>query len=95
MVHAFAVDPGLVNTEIGLKGTDRLSQAIWRWRQKSAVDPIQPATTLLFLAGEPGLNESNAIYWYDCKEMAPSPVALNTDLANRLWTESEKLCGLN
>lgn len=94
-VHAFAVDPGLVNTDIGFKGTDSLSQAVWRWRQKSAVDPIQPATTLLFLAGEPGLQRSTAIYWYDCKEMRPSSVALNTDLASRLWQESEKLCGLN
>lgn len=94
-VHAFAVDPGLVNTDIGLKGTDALSQAVWRWRQKSAVDTIQPATTLLFLAGEADLNTSEAIYWYDCKEMRPSPVALNTDLARRLWQESERLCGLS
>lgn len=94
-VHAFAVDPGLVNTDIGLKGTDSLSQAVWRWRQQSAVDPIQPAITLLFLAGEPGLNRSSAIYWYDCKEMRPSPVALNADLAHRLWQESERLCGLS
>jgi len=94
-VQAFAVDPGLVNTDIGLKGTGSLSQAIWRWRQKSAVDAIQPATSLLYLAGEPGLNASAAVYWYDCKEMRPSPVALNADLAQRLWQESERLCGLN
>ncbi|MEA5077052.1 MAG: SDR family NAD(P)-dependent oxidoreductase [Anaerolineaceae bacterium] len=94
-VQAFAVDPGLVNTDIGLKGTGSLSQAIWRWRQKSAVDAIQPATTLLYLAGEPGLNASAAVYWYDCKEMRPSPAALNADLAQRLWQESELLCGLN
>jgi hypothetical protein len=84
-----------VNTDIGLKGTGSLSQAIWRWRQKSAIDAIQPATTLLYLAGEPGLNASAAVYWYDCKEMRPSPAALNADLAQRLWQESERLCGLN
>ncbi len=93
-VRAFAVDPGLVNTDIGLKGTGSLTQAIWRWRQKSAVDPIQPATTLLYLAGEPSVATSTALYWYECHEMQPSRVAQDRDLAERLWVESAKLCAL-
>jgi NAD(P)-dependent dehydrogenase (short-subunit alcohol dehydrogenase family) len=91
-VHAFAIDPGLVNTDIGLKGTGPLSRFVWRKRQNAGVDPIRPATTLLYLAGDPLVISSRAVYWYDCKEMQPSRAALNHDLAHRLWTESEKLC---
>ncbi len=91
-VRAFAVDPGLVNTDIGLKGTGPLSRFIWKKRQHKGVDPIRPASTLLFLAGDPTLRSSTAIYWYDCKEKQPSRVALDHNLAHRLWIESEKLC---
>lgn len=91
-VHAFAVDPGLVNTDIGLKGTGALARFIWRKRQNAGVDPLRPATTLLFLAGDPLVPSSNAVYWYDCQEKQPSRAAQNLDLARRLWAESEKLC---
>jgi len=90
--HAFAVDPGLVNTDIGLKGTGVLSSYIWKQRQKAGVDPIRPATTLLFLAGDRQSAQSNAVYWYDCAEKQPSRNALDQNLARRLWVESEKLC---
>lgn len=93
--HAFAVDPGLVNTDIGLKGTGPLSKFIWQRRQKAGVDPIRPATTLLYLAGEDKVHKSNAVYWYDCAEKQPSRNALDRELARRLWVESEKVCHIH
>jgi NAD(P)-dependent dehydrogenase (short-subunit alcohol dehydrogenase family) len=91
-VHAFAVDPGLVNTDIGLKGTGPLSKLIWQKRQHKGVNPLRPAASLLYMAGEPEVKNSNSVYWYDCKEVPPSRVALDRTLAHRLWVESEKLC---
>ena len=93
--HAFAVDPGLVNTDIGLKSTGALASFIWRQRQKAGVDPIQPATTILFLAGDKGAPLSDAVYWHDCAPKTPSPTALDTTLALRLWQESSKICAID
>jgi NAD(P)-dependent dehydrogenase (short-subunit alcohol dehydrogenase family) len=93
--HAFAVDPGLVNTDIGLKGTDALSSYVWRQRQKAGVDPIEPATTILFLAGDAKTPFSPALYWHDSAPKTPSKTAANPDLARRLWLESNKICHLD
>lgn len=90
--HAFAVDPGLVNTDIGLKGTGPLSKYIWGKRQKAGVNPIRPATTILFLAADAQAPLSDSVYWHDCVPKQPSRTALNQDLARTLWVESEKIC---
>jgi NAD(P)-dependent dehydrogenase (short-subunit alcohol dehydrogenase family) len=90
--HAFAVDPGLVNTDIGLKGTGTLSSLVWRKRQQLGVDPIEPAATILFLSGDPQAPKSPAVYWHDSAPKNPSSTALNPDLARRMWVESSKIC---
>ncbi len=91
-VHAFAVDPGLVNTDIGLKGTGALSSFIWQKRQKHGVDPIEPATTILFLAGDTDALKSSVIYWHDSAPKPSARNAIDPELASRLWQESVKLC---
>jgi retinol dehydrogenase 12 len=93
--HAFAVDPGLVNTDIGHKGTGVLSSFIWRLRQKSGVDPIEPATTILFLAGDAEAVNSHAVYWRDSAPKRSARNATDPDLACRLWEESCRLCHID
>ncbi|KAF0109856.1 MAG: Short-chain dehydrogenase/reductase SDR [Chloroflexi bacterium] len=92
--HAFAVDPGLVNTDIGSKGTDGLVSAFWQSRAKLGVSPEVPAQTILYLASEPDLQESKEIYWYECKPKKPGNEAMNQKTARRLWVESCRICGL-
>ncbi len=91
--RAFAVDPGLVRTEIGLKGTDFLSRLVWRMRAKSGVDARVPVQTILLLAGE-AVQDSPDVYWYDSRPKAPNPRALDKDLARRLWEKSSGLTGI-
>jgi NAD(P)-dependent dehydrogenase (short-subunit alcohol dehydrogenase family) len=93
-LHAFAVDPGLVNTEIGLKNTDWFSRAVWASRRKKGVDPGVPVETIVFLAGEPGVESSQANYWHDCRPKEPSRAAQSDRSAARLWDLSCRLCGL-
>lgn len=94
-VHAFAVDPGLVNTDIGMKETGRLASLVWRSRKNLGVSPEVPSKTILFLAGEPAVSKSTDIYWHLCKPKQPSQNATNPALAKRLWKESCKLTGLS
>lgn len=92
--HAFAVDPGLVNTEIGLKDTGGLAKMVWRSRKKLGVSPKVPAETIIFLANNTDVIHSPAIYWHECKPKQPSRAALDLKMARRLWIESCKICNL-
>jgi NAD(P)-dependent dehydrogenase (short-subunit alcohol dehydrogenase family) len=92
--QAFAVDPGLVNTDIGLKGTGGLVQAVWRGRQAKGETAEVPARTILHVANTPGLDARKDVYWRDCKPKQSSSAALNDNLGERLWVESCRLCGI-
>ncbi|MEI8132628.1 MAG: SDR family NAD(P)-dependent oxidoreductase [Leptolinea sp.] len=93
-VHAFAVDPGLVRTDIALKGQPLFSRVIWKMRSSAGVEPEVPARTILFLASAPNLQNSPDNYWYDCQPKRCSPHAARPDLAQELWQISSKLCCL-
>jgi retinol dehydrogenase-12 len=92
--HAFVVDPGLVNTDIGLKDTGSLARTVWHSRQKLGAAPEIPVKTILYLAGEPSIQHATEIYWRDCKPKQPSREAMDQNLAKHLWDESCRICGL-
>jgi len=92
--QAFAVDPGLVNTDIGLKGTGGLVQAVWRGRQAKGETAEVPSRTILHVAYTPDLDAQGDVYWRDSQPKQPSRAALNDNLGERLWVESCRLCGI-
>lgn len=92
--RAFAVDPGLVNTEIGAKDTGGLAQFVWNSRKKQGVSPKAPSKTILFLAADPSVMTSEEVYWHDSQPKTPSRTSKNLALARRLWLESCRLCSL-
>lgn len=94
-IQVFAVDPGLVNTDIGLKETGPLARLVWRQRQQHGTSAELPARTILHVAGEPGLQGSDAVYWKDSTPLQPAKKALDPILARRLWEESCRLCGID
>jgi retinol dehydrogenase 12 len=94
-VRAFAVDPGLVNTEIGQKGTWGLSSMVWMLRRKSGQSPEIPAHTILFLCTDPTIQDSGNFYWRDCRPKNPSQLAQRADIARQLWDVSCNLCGIS
>lgn len=93
-VRAFAADPGLVNTEIGLKGTSGIEKFVWKLRMKSGADTSVPAGAIAWLALEPALSARTEIYWYNRNAKRPNPYALREDVAKMLWEASEGLCRL-
>lgn len=89
---AVAVDPGLVRTEIGLKGTSGLVRAVWKWRMKSGIPADIPARHVTeLLTGERG-RLRNAVYWSAGRPQRESANARDGATAQRLWRLSEKLC---
>ncbi len=93
-VRAYAIDPGLVNTEIGLKNNYGVVRWVWNQRRKQGVDPSIAAKTIAMVASRPKLDPADGLYWRDCQSIAPSRYALRADESAKLWALSEGLCGL-
>lgn len=87
-VRAYAVDPGLVNTDIGTK-SGGIVKLVWRFRKCSGVTPDIPAKTYAFLLSE----RPNGLYYYHETERKYSK-QVTSENADRLFVLSEKLCGI-
>lgn len=92
-VRAFALDPGLVKTDIGMKGTPSLTRLLWKLRRSGGTTPDIPARGIVFLLTEPTIQKSQELYWKDCHPKRSSNTSLDTKNAGRLWALSEKMCG--
>jgi NAD(P)-dependent dehydrogenase (short-subunit alcohol dehydrogenase family) len=93
-VGIYAVDPGLVKTNIGMKGTGSLVRTVWRLRTRGGISPEEAAATVAYLALDPLVRSRTGLYWKECRPLAPSRRALDPEDAQRLWDLSEVLCVL-
>ncbi len=93
-VRAFAADPGLVNTEIGFKGTPAIVRWVWSLRRSAGVAPEVPAGWIVYLLSEPSLQRTSEIYWRGGVAKTASRFALDPQSARRLWAMSARMCGL-
>jgi NAD(P)-dependent dehydrogenase (short-subunit alcohol dehydrogenase family) len=93
-IRAFAVDPGLVNTEIGLKGTTGLVAWFWKLRRSYGLSPYQAAATVVHLCKMPDDWQPDGIYYRNCAAVTPDRRALDSAAADRLWDLSARLCSL-
>lgn len=93
-IRAFAADPGLVNTDIGLKGTGGIVKKVWQLRSRGGTPPEQPAYSVAYLATDPSPRMTGEVYWKDCKPLKPSAYSQKPDISKRLWELSERMCGI-
>jgi NAD(P)-dependent dehydrogenase (short-subunit alcohol dehydrogenase family) len=93
-VTAFAIDPGLVNTNIGTKGTNGFVNWFWKKRSSKGTCPEIAAETIVYLGCRREIPYSNAYYWKECHPISPSRYAQKEEPAARLWELSEKLSGI-
>lgn len=93
-VRAFAVDPGLVNTNIGFKNTDWISKMVWTLRKHQGTSPELPVRTLMHLSNDDSLYNTKDIYWQNSQPKTPSRQSQRSDLAKQLWDASLIWCGI-
>jgi NAD(P)-dependent dehydrogenase (short-subunit alcohol dehydrogenase family) len=93
-VRAFAADPGLVNTEIGMKSNSVIARIAWDIRRRGGVPARQSAAGIVFLATEPAIQDSIHLYWKDMKPVRPGARASNPQSARQLWELSAQMCGI-
>jgi NAD(P)-dependent dehydrogenase (short-subunit alcohol dehydrogenase family) len=94
-VRAYAVDPGLVKTDIGMKGTPALVRWVWKIRRSGGVSADRSALGIVPVLTDPELQEATQQYWKDGRPKRASRCAQDALLARRLWLISEKMCGMN
>ena len=93
-VSIYAVSPGLVKTDIGLKHTSWLHTLAWKFRRRKGQTPAEGARTSVFCATHPEIKGHSGLFWENCK---PKPVfksAQNPELGKQLWALSERMCGI-
>jgi retinol dehydrogenase-12 len=93
-VRAFAADPGLVKTDIGIKHTPALAHWAWRLRRSGGIGPEEAARGVIFLATEAGIQDSPDRYWRHGVPRRATPAALDRSMASRLWQLSAQMCGV-
>jgi NAD(P)-dependent dehydrogenase (short-subunit alcohol dehydrogenase family) len=87
----FAIDPGLVKTEIGLKNTSKLAAAIWKWRVSSGTDAYYPASFMVEIATDKTYIPFSGQYFKEGKVKKSNPITYREDLAERLWNETKDI----
>ena len=93
-IIAYAVDPGLVNTNIGTKGTSGFVNWFWKKRSSKGAPPEIAAETIVYLACRKEIPYQDAFYWKECHPIPPSHYAQKEEPASRLWELSKILCGI-
>lgn len=93
-ILAYAIDPGLVNTSIGIKNHSSMIRWGWSLRRKKGADPVDGARTIVHVASTPKLDPPDGIYWKNCRAIPPSSYSQRLDQVDRLWELSLRLCGI-
>jgi NAD(P)-dependent dehydrogenase (short-subunit alcohol dehydrogenase family) len=92
-VTANSLHPGFVNTRFG----DQSGGAMARWigvMKMFAISPEKGAETIVYLASSADVAKTSGLYFYKCKPVAPSKIAQDDAVAERLWMETAKLAGI-
>jgi NAD(P)-dependent dehydrogenase (short-subunit alcohol dehydrogenase family) len=92
-LSAFAIDPGLVNTEIASKGGRGIEEWVWRRKKLKGTTADVPARTYVYLVGEGRVDVSQGYYFKDCAPLPPSRQSRRRRPAERLWRLSCELVG--
>jgi len=90
-IKCYAVDPGLVNTEIGSKDTGGIVKLFWNARKRWGDPPCVPAETYLYLL----MNKPAGVYFKNSSPKKYNREADKRDQREKLFALSEKLCGID
>ncbi len=93
-VKIYAVDPGLVNTEIGTKKTSGLVNWVWNIRRGKGTDAYYPAKYMVDIALKPEYLNQSGHYLKEGKSIASSKKSKSESDAKKLWKYSEELLNI-
>jgi retinol dehydrogenase 12 len=92
-VTANSLHPGFVSTRFGDESGGGMARVIGLMKV-FAISPEKGAETIIYLASSGDVAKTSGLYFYKCKPVVPSKLALDDAVAGRLWTETAKLAGI-
>lgn len=92
-VTANSLHPGFVKTRFGDESGGGMARMIGLMKL-FAISIEKGAETIIFLASSPEVAKTSGLYFYKCKPVEPSKLALDDAIAERLWIETAKLAGI-
>jgi len=87
----FAIDPGLVNTEMGQKHARGLTGLFWSLRRRGGASPARPAAGIAALVSSAEAAGRTGLYWRDAVPLRSSRRSYDAAAAERLWELSETI----
>jgi NAD(P)-dependent dehydrogenase (short-subunit alcohol dehydrogenase family) len=93
-VTANSLHPGFVATRFGDHSGGLLSYAVRAAKLFAAISPEKGAETLVYLASSPEVATISGGYFYKCALARPTREAQDDAAARRLWSETERLAGI-
>lgn len=92
-VSSFSVHPGVVATRIAQDGDTLVAGIAWKLMSYRMLTPEQGAETTVYAATDSSLESHSGAYLSSSGIATPSALALDDDLAARLWEFSEEAVG--
>lgn len=93
-ITANCLHPGFVASAFGDNNGGFIRFAIGLAKSLAAISEDNGAKTSVYLASSPDVAKVSGRYFDKCKAVKSSAVSYDEDIARKLWSESEKLCGL-
>ena len=90
-VKIYAIDPGLVKTNIGNKNTSQLARLVWEIRSRTGTSPFLPAKYMVDVALKKEYENASGSYVKEGKIVRSSKITYNKNHQKSLWDYSEKL----
>jgi NAD(P)-dependent dehydrogenase (short-subunit alcohol dehydrogenase family) len=92
-VTANSLHPGFVNTRFADGSSGGMARVIGLMKI-FAISPEKGADTPIYLASSNDVAQTSGLYFYKRKSVAPSKIAQDDAVAERLWQATEKLAGI-
>jgi NAD(P)-dependent dehydrogenase (short-subunit alcohol dehydrogenase family) len=89
-IRAFAVDPGLVKTNIAHNGMIGIEKAALSMCINRGKEPEVSAESICHVALSPDALKDGSLYWRDCHPMKPNRRVYDENAAGKLWEASER-----
>ena len=88
-----SLHPGFVNTRFADESGGWTGRAFGLLKM-FAISPEKGAETIIYLASSADVAKTSGLYFYKCKAVQPSKLAQDDAVAERLWSETARLAGI-
>jgi retinol dehydrogenase-12 len=93
-LDTYAVDPGLVKTQIAAKGNNGLVRMVWKIRTRNGISAEQAGESVAWCAVDAAAAGKTGLYWKERRPLPSSSASRDPQAAGRLWELGEQLCGI-